>query len=62
MNKLLKEEYDFYYFIRQRFSTYREKMRKDLPETLWNETLHLEDLRKKIQQMKRIYIRNRKAT
>ena len=45
MNKLLKEEYDFYYFIRQRFSTYREKMRKDLPETLWNETLHLEDLK-----------------
>ena len=46
MKKLLKEEYDFYYFIRQRFSTYREKMRKDLPERLWNETLHLEDLHK----------------
>ena len=53
MKKLLKEEYDFYYFIRQRFSTYREKMRKDLPERLWNETLHLEDLRKEMLSQKK---------
>jgi hypothetical protein len=52
MKSLLKYEYDFYHFIKQRFSLYHSAALRDLPPSLTNETLHVATIRQTLKEEK----------